>query len=354
MKSPQDYLKVHLEAYPFMEPQDLVKLIYQGLFGVEHLLKSPQGAKDYLYMEYEELEASCQPLFEEVSEAFIRVNLGAWKKRKIPLDWLFSMFFNSAAATTCCEKDYLAFLEKVEELECFSNFKFSRLEWRNFLASYLASGPGAAHHSESYRERAKPHYRLLKSSFKPLLPLLGSLALLLKDRKRVILTIDGRSGSGKTSLARELAEITGASLISMDDFFLPGKLRTKKRLEEPGGNIHYERFIEEVLEKLKETSNLTYRAFDCQKMDYGEERSIVLDRLLIVEGAYSQHPKFGPYMDYRVFCDITEELQKKRILERNGQEALEVFLKKWIPLEEAYIASFSLASKADYTIKAAD
>ena len=32
----------------------------------------------------------------------------------------------------------------------------------------------------------------------------------------------------------------------MDDFFLPMELRTAERLEEPGGNVHYERFSAEV------------------------------------------------------------------------------------------------------------
>ena len=64
--------------------------------------------------------------------------------------------------------------------------------------------------------------------------------------KRVI-AIDGRSGAGKTTLSQILSERLGASVVHMDDFFLPLSLRSDKRLSEAGGNVHYERFIEEVL-----------------------------------------------------------------------------------------------------------
>ena len=37
----------------------------------------------------------------------------------------------------------------------------------------------------------------------------------------------------------------------MDDFFLPPALRTPERRSEPGGNVHYERFLTEVLPNLR-------------------------------------------------------------------------------------------------------
>ena len=57
-------------------------------------------------------------------------------------------------------------------------------------------------------------------------------------------------------------------IIHMDDFFLPPKLRTEARLNEPGGNVHYERFMEEVVMKLRSEECFEYRIFDCHVMDY--------------------------------------------------------------------------------------
>ncbi|MBS6367782.1 MAG: hypothetical protein KH420_10635, partial [Clostridiales bacterium] len=60
------------------------------------------------------------------------------------------------------------------------------------------------------------------------------------------LAIDGRAAAGKTTLACQLQQHFGAAVIHMDDFFLPAELRTASRLQTPGGNVHYERFLQEV------------------------------------------------------------------------------------------------------------
>ncbi|MDR1735709.1 MAG: uridine kinase [Oscillospiraceae bacterium] len=162
-----------------------------------------------------------------------------------------------------------------------------------------------------------------------------------------IIAIDGRCAAGKTSLASALAREFGAGVVHMDDFFLPGELRTEARLAQPGGNVHYERFISEVLPHLKSGEAFSYRAFDCAEMRLGGLRQATGSRWRIVEGAYSHHPELGGYMDLRVFCDIKPEEQLQRIRTRNGETALATFKSKWIPLEEAYLAAFDIKGKAD-------
>jgi uridine kinase len=120
-----------------------------------------------------------------------------------------------------------------------------------------------------------------------------------------VITVDGKSASGKTTLARQLSSILEAEVIHMDDFFLPLELRTPSRLAEPGGNVHYERFKTEVLPELKQKKSFSYRRFDCSKMRPGEMRKIAISRWRIVEGAYSLHPEFGDYADLKVFFDIS-------------------------------------------------
>lgn len=165
-----------------------------------------------------------------------------------------------------------------------------------------------------------------------------------------VIAVDGRCASGKSTLALQLAERTGAGVIHMDDFFLPLKLRTEARLQEPGGNVHYERFAEEVLPFLQSGEAFSYRRFECSKMALGKVRQIPAGNLRIVEGAYSCCPKFGDYMDIRVFCDVTETEQRKRIRLRNGEAALVAFLEKWIPMEERYFAAYGIRERADIVV----
>ena len=68
--------------------------------------------------------------------------------------------------------------------------------------------------------------------------------MLLGEREFVIVAIDGKCTSGKTTLAGRLAEIYDCNVFHMDDFFLRPEQRTAERFAEVGGNVDYERFQE--------------------------------------------------------------------------------------------------------------
>ncbi|MCL2498901.1 MAG: uridine kinase [Defluviitaleaceae bacterium] len=165
-----------------------------------------------------------------------------------------------------------------------------------------------------------------------------------------IIAIDGRCGSGKSTIAALLAEQSGAGVIYMDDFFLPAELRTADRLATPGGNVHHERFAQEVLPYLRSGEGFEYRIFDCKAMDYNGVRRVAQSNQRIIEGAYSHHPVLGDYMDVRVFSDVQPAVQYARIKRRNGAEAVTMFVEKWIPLEEAYLRVFNIRAKADIIV----
>ena len=161
-----------------------------------------------------------------------------------------------------------------------------------------------------------------------------------------VIAIDGRAASGKSTLAEQLSTLLEADIIHMDDFFLPLELRSAERLTEPGGNVHYERFCEEVLPYLNSPEMFSYRIFDCSRMDYNGERGISNAQIRIVEGSYSHHPRFGKYADLFVFSDVDEEEQLRRIRLRNGEEKAQMFAMKWIPMEERYFAAFGIKTHA--------
>lgn len=165
-----------------------------------------------------------------------------------------------------------------------------------------------------------------------------------------VIAIDGRAAAGKTTLAEELAEALGAAVVHMDDFFLPGALRTPERLARPGGNVHAERFMEEVLPHLHQERAFRYRRFDCHGMDYSGWTELPATQVIIVEGAYSQHPAFGGYADLTVFCDIAPEEQQRRIIARNGEERWAAFRDRWIPLEELYLNAYHIQENAMLTV----
>ena len=111
-------------------------------------------------------------------------------------------------------------------------------------------------------EQIKAHPEA-KAQYLRLMPVLESVAARREAEAPYVIAVDGRAASGKSTMGQQLAEILGAGLVHMDDFFLPLELRTEQRLRTPGGNVHYERFREEVLPHLRQPEPFSYRKFVC-------------------------------------------------------------------------------------------
>ena len=353
------YLREQAKLHPSMEPVDAIKLCYQAAYGAEHLIKNIDTANFYFREEFERVEAGdeSEPLYEHISDVGCRVNLRAWKRRGLPGEWLFNMFtqsniplINSRFLMEFEKRDALkAFFDDVEQLADEGIFGFDKEQWNRCLAEYPMDNPVALHHSKAYHEKEKPAYRIVSRHYIKLFPVLEELAKLPDDKVKVV-AIEGKCGSGKTIYAKGLAALLVAGTIHMDDFFLPAELRTPERLNEAGGNIHYERFLEEVVPNLRNPEEFTYGRFDCGQMTIRGERRVDPAMLRIVEGSYSCHPKFGDYMDIRVFLDVDEEVQKNRLVDRDGEDVLERFENVWIPMEKKYFDAFDIPGKADVFI----
>ncbi len=174
---------------------------------------------------------------------------------------------------------------------------------------------------------------------------------LLGKKPNAVIGIDGYCASGKTTLAMQLAEKFNAQIIHMDDFFLPFDMRTEERLSETGGNVHYERFNEEVVSGLGKGAEFVYRAFSCKSGGYSENRTVLPRKPVIIEGSYAFHPRVNLEYDLKIFLKADYETRLERILKRNGASALEVFKSKWIPLENRYFKEFNIESQSDIIIK---
>lgn len=174
---------------------------------------------------------------------------------------------------------------------------------------------------------------------------------LLDKKERIIVALEGKSGSGKSSLAKSLGDLYDLNIFHMDDFFLAKNLRTEERLEEIGGNVDYVRFKEEVIDKILEGSIFHYRVFDCKAMDFTDRVEVRSRRINLVEGCYSLHPSLIDNYDLKVFLDIDEDIQKNRILKRNGPQMLERFLDEWIPKENKYFDEMQIREKSDLYFK---
>lgn len=335
-------LREQLRLHPAMQPQDVLKLCYQAARGAEHLLADTARARAYFDREYAATPADAAlPLFEPISENVARVNLAAWKAACYPAEWLFRMFVHTASIP----------MGGVELLETYiaeaTAIVHAMPGWDETLAAWRENGMPAVHHSEEYRAAERPAYRIVNARFMCILPLIEQLH---RSPDVRVIAIDGRAASGKTTKAELLSAMLDAPVIHMDDFFLPLALRTAERLAQPGGNVHYERFAEEVLPHLRRGEAFAYRIFDCGQMDFGGMREIPAAPIRIVEGSYAHHPALGDYAQLTVLSTVDETTQMGRILLRNGERMAEMFRTRWIPMEESYFAAFGIREKADLVL----
>lgn len=347
-----DILVKQAQLHPSMKPQDVMKLCFQAAFGAEHLIEDFQAAKAYFEQEFAMVEAKEGPIHEQISPTIYRINIAAWKKHGIPQEWLFRMFaltVNLSEAVKA-KKVFLDSLEQVKTILAKAQVSFSVGDWLAYKEAYLREGIRPVRHSETYRNAEKPAYRIVSGKFMRLLPLLKKLASLDRRQETHVIAIDGRSASGKTTIATQLENIIDAGLIHMDDFFLPQPLRTPDRLAEAGGNIHYERFSTEVLPCLSSGAEFRYQKFDCAKMTLGDFNHVRKSKWRIVEGAYSCHPRFGNYMDLKVFSDISKDEQLSNIKQRETEKSAKVYVTRWIPMEEAYIKKYQVLEQADLVL----
>lgn len=163
-----------------------------------------------------------------------------------------------------------------------------------------------------------------------------------------ILAIDGMCGSGKTTLADYLSTIFDTAVIHMDNFFLPFERKTPSRLSEPGGNIDYERFLTLAVPSLQKKEAFSYMAYNCQTRAYDRKIEVKECDLIIVEGSYSLHTKFGHYYDLSLFLSVSPQEQLRR-LELRCQDDVKFhrFKTEWIPMENLYHKKQKVISRAD-------
>ncbi|MBE6561050.1 MAG: hypothetical protein E7662_07975 [Ruminococcaceae bacterium] len=349
----KEYLAAQLTAHPSAKPQDVVKMCYQAACGAEHLLSDLTGAQRYFREEFASVDAKDIPLEEPISDNVSRVNLAAWKAAGLPPEWLFRLFAASASSARIPdEKTELSRLlaeadSAMPRLPC----GFTADEWTSFLQKYREAGMPALHHSSAYRTAEASAYRIVNRRLLRILPILSKIQSCgIPEKRPLIIAIDGRAASGKSTAADILHEVTGAAVIRMDDFFLPPPMRTPERFAAPGGNVHHERFAEEVLPRLAQYAPFTYRIFDCSIMALHGERQVDSAPIRVVEGSYSTHPALGRYADITVFSDIEPSEQMDRIRLRNGEALAQRFQNEWIPMEESYFDTYSIREKADISL----
>ncbi len=341
----------HIKKYPKAELQDILKMLYQNEFGPKHLAENEIECFKSLSTEINSIDYDeSEELFEDIGYGALRLNLKA-----IPtgtdLNYINKIIVGSTNDFCGTNEKLVVKFGLLVVMAENNEIPFDIQRVRDETNAFAKNGFKPISHSSNYKENYSPSYRVISKKYKELVEAVIALRKLDFNKKHIVISIDGYSASGKSTLAQNLANLLNAEIVHCDDFFLPVEMKSKERLQEAGGNIHYERLKEEVIEKLRKPTVITYKAFDCSKNELNKNRFLMNKKIVVVEGAYSNHPYFENYADFKIFLKVDEDTQKARILNRNGEEMLKRFIGEWIPMENKYFNEFKIEEKADIIIR---
>ena len=340
-------LKKHFEEYPRMDVQDAVKLAYQSAFGCGHLLPAFERCVQMIQSEIDAVEETFTAVCTHIGGGLCRLDLTSPAVRELGAEMIARMMVISDEVVRARKDNAERFentLAMIETLAERGEAPFTAEAFAAYLTDYRAQGCPVVSHTPAYREAYRPAYRVVLGDFAQLVQLLLE--------QPVLVAVDGPCGSGKSTLAGLLAKLYDTKPIPMDDFFLPFEMRTPERLAQAGGNVHYERFAQEVLDTLERGKPVRWNRFNCSDGTF-VQRELPATNVVVIEGSYSHHPalreKLIDLNALLVYVDVDGEEQLRRI-EKRDPELKQMFETRWIPLEKKYFEAYDIPQTADVVI----
>jgi len=157
-------------------------------------------------------------------------------------------------------------------------------------------------------------------------------------RTRVV-AIDGRSGSGKTSLAARLRAELGAPVVTLEDLY--------------GGWDGLERGIDmlvsEVLEPLSAGRPARVPRYNWVTAAWEAPLVLTPPEILIVEGVGAGARRAAAYASLLIWVEEAASVRKKRALERDG-ETFAPYWDMWAAQEDAMLARERTWDRANLVI----
>ena len=161
-------VKNHLQRYPRMEVQDVYKLLYQGEFGVGHILDNPKAAKDYLIRELQQIGGNTEDSLHEVISPegiIIRVHLRAFKGENLNPDDLWKAMIRTGESVVGDKARFKANWEIIRLGTEHGLIPFSIKTITEFWDNMDRRELSPVHHSDMYNSTYHPAYRVIKLDY---------------------------------------------------------------------------------------------------------------------------------------------------------------------------------------------
>lgn len=330
------------KKYPKSKIVDYVRTILQSEFFRERKIPDADISYDYLLRDLQRTKKKHddnQDLYEFISDDLVKVNLYTYDKMGFNLKYLNNCFVNTTNNYEGSSKGFKRKLKTLNKLIKERKINLPTKDSQKFIAQYIKDGYPLLHHSRKFIKTYHPAYRLIHKQFiTDEMRFMNIKNFVLKQKfskKPVKIAIEGKSGSGKSTIAMLLLESFDSTVIHVDDFFLNDKMKTTERLEEAGGNIDYEA-LNQVLSNIKINKPLTFNTYNCKTKKYKEKTIVKVNDIIFIEGVYSMHPQLIHHYDATIYLDVDEAIQLERLKERETPLKFKQYINEWIPIENIY------------------
>jgi len=166
-----------------------------------------------------------------------------------------------------------------------------------------------------------------------------------------LIAIDGRGGSGKSSLAKKLSALhPEIKILSVDSFPCSS---TEYPFHSSGTQtrVDLKRLREEVLLPLFKGITAHYTETPWWSgQSPGPKRAVKSGGLVIVEGCYSLHRELRDLYDLKIWIDCPADQALRNAIKRDAEEMREVWEQVYSPNETAYILSHAPSHVADFVV----
>ncbi len=154
------------------------------------------------------------------------------------------------------------------------------------------------------------------------------------------MAIEGRSGAGKTVLAKRVADVLGCPVVHMDDLY-PG-------WEGLAASVPLVR--EWVLEPLSRGRDPRLRRYDWEHGRYAGWEHIPVGATLLIEGCGSGARELRAFLSLLVWVEAPDPIRQQRLAKRWDAEVYAPHRSMWAAQEEAFYAEHHPRAHADLVI----
>lgn len=179
----------------------------------------------------------------------------------------------------------------------------------------------------------------------------------------LVVAIDGRSGSGKTTVAEAVAQAISAVIVPCDDFFaasVSDEQWDRRTPEQRAADmLDWRRLKREAIEPLRTGLPARWYAFDFLAGPRADGtyplQTTPTERLpkpvVLLDGAYSTRPELADLLDLRVLVEATSTSRQARLATREAADVLRRWHARWDLAEEYYFRHVRPPSAFDVVVQ---